>query len=274
MVRISMIALAALLSLVPFASAQDDVQQVQQPEAVAPEPRIAVPRAEAPRPAPAPAPATAPGAPARQAEGRPAQAAGASAPITLGDDQRRAEPRGSRPRGDNPPTGAAVPRSTRRVPPSVDRDRDGDRDRGRVYRVNPRPRVYNNYYYRPYYYPRRSYPYGYGAFGLGYFYYDPYGWGPSYYGGYYSAPPRGGYYGYPTGELRLRVDGPKDAHVLVDGYYAGVLDDYDGIVQSLTLEDGSYEIEIVAPGYETLRFDVRIIPGRKITYRGDMRRTP
>jgi hypothetical protein len=144
------------------------------------------------------------------------------------------------------------------------------------------PRVYNNYYY----YPRRSFPYGYGGFGLGYFYYNPYGWsypgygGNAYYngsyygGGYYG----GGYfpgrnYGSPTGELRLRVE-PKHAEVWVDGYFAGHVDDYDGIVQSLTLEDGPYRIEIVAPGYAPLAFDVRIIPGRKITYRGELRPTP
>ena len=31
----------------------------------------------------------------------------------------------------------------------------------------------------------------------------------------------------PTGGLRLRVE-PKDAQVFVDGYYAGVVDEFDG----------------------------------------------
>ena len=124
------------------------------------------------------------------------------------------------------------------------------------------PRVYD------YYYPRRSYPYGYGAFGLGYFYYDPYD--------YYSYPYPGyrfnGYgYGYPIGELRLKVQ-PRDADVFVDGYFAGRVDDFDGIFQALELEAGAYSIEIVAPGYEPIQFDVRIQPGRKITYDGDLRR--
>lgn len=127
----------------------------------------------------------------------------------------------------------------------------------------PRTYVYNYYGYPRYYYPRRYYPYGYGAFGLGYFYYDPYVWYPHDYRftGYG--------YGYPTGEIRLDVS-PRHAEVYVDGYYAGVVDDFDGFFQSLRLEEGPYRLEIVAPGYEPLVFDVRIQPGRKITYRGDL----
>jgi hypothetical protein len=127
-----------------------------------------------------------------------------------------------------------------------------------------RPRVYDTYYY----YPRRYYPYGYGAFGLGYFYYDPYTWYPYDYGSYRFS----GYgYGYPTGELRLKIK-PRDAEVYVDGYYAGRVDDFDGVFQALELETGAYSIEIVAPGYQPITFDVRIQPGRKITYDDDLRR--
>jgi hypothetical protein len=138
------------------------------------------------------------------------------------------------------------------------------RPRRSVY-VAPVHRIYRNYYY---YYPRDIYPYGYGAFGLGYFYYDPYVWAPVatiHYDGYAY-----GYgYGDPTGELRLQVR-PRDAEVYVDGYYAGMVDDFDGTFQSLRLEEGEYHIEIVAPGYETIAFDVQIQPGRKINYRGDL----
>ena len=132
-----------------------------------------------------------------------------------------------------------------------------------VYRSSPR--VYNNYY--SYNYPRRYYPYGYGSFGLGYFYYDPYTWYPY---DNYNYRFRGYGYGYATGELRLQVR-PRHAEVFVDGYYAGRVDDFDGIVQALSLEEGPYSIELVAPGYEPIVFNVRIQPGRKITYRGDLR---
>jgi hypothetical protein len=140
--------------------------------------------------------------------------------------------------------------------------------------VVPSPRIYNNYsYYYPYYpyYSRRYAPYGYGAFGLGYFNYDPYVW-PSHgwsAWGYYGQQG----YGYDIGELRLQVT-PRQAEVFVDGYYAGVVDDYDGAFQALRLESGGYHIEIVAPGYDPLAFDVRISPGQKTTYRGDLQKRP
>jgi len=41
----------------------------------------------------------------------------------------------------------------------------------------------------------------------------------------------------------------------------------------LQLEEGAYRIEVVAPGFSTLQFDVRISPGHKITYRGDLSRS-
>lgn len=191
------------------------------------------------------------------------------------DGQRQAVPRGSRPQGDNPRTGTAVPRSPRQDRPSappratspITRGRDDDRRRTVIV---TRPPVYNNYYY----YPRRLYPYGYGAFGLGYFYYDPYRWypgayptyvGPSYY-------PRSSW-SFDIGELRLEVS-PRHAQVFVDGYYAGTVDDYDGAFQALKLQAGAYSIRVSAPGYEDLMFDVRISPGQKINYRGDLRRRP
>ena len=224
------------------------------------------------RPAPAPAPAPAP-VRVEQSQPQPATA----------NDQRRndggrdrgdnpqsggAVQRGDRPRGDNPATGRAVPRDTRSAPAPA---RPQDRRSGGYYGNGGRniyvaPPTYNYYYY-----PRRYYPYGYGAFGLGYFYYDPYTWyPPSYYGGYDNG--YGGYYGgyFDEGEVRLSVS-PRSADVYVDGYYAGRVDDFDGVFQALKLESGAHHIQIVAPGYTTLDFDVRINPGQKITYRGDLR---
>ena len=46
--------------------------------------------------------------------------------------------------------------------------------------------------------------------------------------------------------------------------------DFAGVFQSLRLEEGEYQVELVLPGYEPLGFDVRIIPGEKITYKGDL----
>ncbi len=73
--------------------------------------------------------------------------------------------------------------------------------------------------------------------------------------------------------MRLKVT-ERDAEVYVDGYYAGIVDDFDGIWQQLRLDDGGYRIEIRKPGFETLVFDVRVQPGRTITYRGQMQPEP
>ena len=56
----------------------------------------------------------------------------------------------------------------------------------------------------------------------------------------------------------------------MDGYYAGRVDDFDGFIQALRIEEGPHTIEIVAPGYEPLVFNVRILAGRKIDYRGNL----
>ena len=192
-------------------------------------------------------------------------AAPAAAAPSAEDDQRRRD--GARDRGDNPAVGRAVPREA--SPPARNPDTARGGFEGRNRGVFVAPRVYNNYYS----YPRRYYPYGYAAFGLGYFYYDPYTWyPPNYYPGYYGSY-AGGYYDpffYDVGELRLIVS-PRSADVYVDGYFAGRVDDYDGIFQALKLEAGAHHIQIVAQGYSPLDFDVRIEPNRKITYRGALR---
>jgi hypothetical protein len=119
------------------------------------------------------------------------------------------------------------------------------------------------------------YPWGYGGFGLGgyYGYYDP--WFVPWYGGYsgyygYGAAPP--YYGF-GGKLRLKVK-PTHAVVYVDGYFVGEVDEFDGIFQRLDLEPGPHRIEIRADGYETLSFDVRILPDRSTTYEGTLDRIP
>lgn len=275
MLRTCVIVTAAVLAFAPMAHAQSEIenQQSQQPETMlAPEVPQAIPRSEAPRPVPTP-----------RAEAVRSRAAGA--PAAGAEAQERAVPRGGRPRGDNPPVGTAAPREQGRRAPAPPVTRNGgdtrtdgrNRNGGRTYYAAPP--AYDNYYY----YPRRSYPYGYGAFGFGYFYNDPYAWSPGAYpayGGYgaggYGSPgyyPGRAYGDFDIGYLRLRIT-PRHAQVFVDGYFAGEVDDYDGIVQAMKLESGPYHIEITAPGYETLEFDIRMTPGQKINYRGDLRPRP
>ena len=138
-------------------------------------------------------------------------------------------------------------------------------------------------------------PWGFGGLGFGSYYgsfYDPYvfydpfsPWYGSYgsyrgYGAYGGYPSYGGY-GYPSygssysvpfdGELRLKVK-PRDAQVFVDGYYVGIVDDFDGVFQRLHLPSGPHRIEVRAPGYETLAFDVQIRFDETTKYEGELRR--
>lgn len=117
----------------------------------------------------------------------------------------------------------------------------------------------------PYYhYPRFSVrvAYGYPYFGLypwyGFGYpwgfYPPYWYGP--WGGYH------GYYGYESavGSVRVQVK-PKKAEVYVDGYYVGVVDDFDGMFQRLHLLAGEHEIVIYLEGYKSIRQKLYLTPG-------------
>ena len=99
------------------------------------------------------------------------------------------------------------------------------------------------------------------------------------YGGYYD-PWYGGYPAGPTvvqstsadeGSLRLKIK-PREAEVYVDGYYVGLVDDFDGIFQRLHLDSGPHRIEVRAAGYESLTFEVRITPEHTTTYQGELKK--
>lgn len=111
------------------------------------------------------------------------------------------------------------------------------------------------------------YPYGFGAWGLGWYAYDPWiGWGVP--GPYY-----GGGYGYSyaddTGDVRLKIK-PRDAQVYVDGGYVGIIDEFDGTFQRLRLNVGTHKIEIRKEGLEPLVFDVNVTPDHTITLSGEL----
>ena len=114
----------------------------------------------------------------------------------------------------------------------------------------PRPPSGGHGYYRPYYpyygyyYPRYYYPYFYGGFYTP-FYWGAY-WGPYWGGGYpyyYGAPYYGGYYYDNSGSARLQIS-PRDAQVYVDGYFAGLVDNFDGNLQRLNVESGEHELQV------------------------------
>ena len=118
--------------------------------------------------------------------------------------------------------------------------------------------------------------YGYGGGGYGGWYYP--GWYGSYwwpygsygwYGGYWGSP-YGGWGGWgggsvyhyvqrESGAVRVLVD-PSEARVYVDGYYAGIVDDYDGLFQRLNIAPGRHEITLKLEGYQTHRMKVYVSP--------------
>jgi hypothetical protein len=124
-----------------------------------------------------------------------------------------------------------------------------------VHRV--RPRIVTVVPYRPYVY-RPSIGLGvyYGAGGS-----YPYGYTPR---GYYDPIP-----GRVYGGVRI-TNAPHQAQVFADGYYVGIVDDFDGVFQHVNLEAGEHHIVIQAPGLEPIEFDVVVQPGRTITFRADL----
>ena len=87
-------------------------------------------------------------------------------------------------------------------------------------------------------------------------YYVPFFYADPWWGYQYPYPMRPYGYGYrrwePEASVRLEVK-PKEAEVYVDGYYAGVVDDFDGTFQRLRVEPGEHEIELWLDGYRTVR---------------------
>ena len=204
----------------------------------------------------------------------------------------RAQTRAQAPRADAPRVEA--PRAEARVAPRRDAAVrvDGRRDvapRASFGQAVPRREVIvpRTYGYAPRYSPRYAPHYSgryYAPFWTGRTYYRPYAFRPRFsiglniFAGYpvaYTYPypyaysvgrPPASYYGGVVLEIE-----PIGAAVYVDGAYAGVVADFDGSRQPLTLTGGTHRIEIVEQGLAPLVFDVVVQPGQVIPYRGDLR---
>jgi hypothetical protein len=159
-----------------------------------------------------------------------------------------------------------------------------------------RPYYARPYYAHPYYTfrPRVSIGFGiwvgypvafpfYVSYGYGYPYGYPYGYA---YGNPYPAPYTAPYpaYGYPAaqstsvgvvagaatyGGVSFEIT-PNDAQVFVDGAYVGSVGNFSPTYQPLTLMPGPHRIEVQAPGYEPIAFEVNITAGQVIPYQGVM----
>src|SRR5437763_7977964 len=81
------------------------------------------------------------------------------------------------------------------------------------------------------------------------YFYDPF-WGPWDAFQYPYPYPYGGYYPrrYDPGAAMRLVVKPKNAEVYVDGYYAGIVDDFDGVFQRLPATPGQHEITLWLDG--------------------------
>jgi hypothetical protein len=124
------------------------------------------------------------------------------------------------------------------------------------YRYGPYPRAYyGGYPWYPTYGFGISFGFGYGypyAYPYGYYGYPgyPYAWGgpyPYYYDG--------------SASLRLQVS-PRETQVFVDGYYAGVVDSFDGTFQRLNIEPGEHEVQLYLPGHKPVTTQLYLQPGK------------
>ena len=106
-------------------------------------------------------------------------------------------------------------------------------------------------------------------------------------GGYYYDPAYGRYPWWPRArypyryypvyddraELRVQAT-PREAAVYVDGYYAGVVDDFDGFFQRLPLTPGGHEVVLYLEGYRTARHHIYLSPGSTFHLRDALERLP
>ena len=175
-----------------------------------------------------------------------------------------ATPRGGHATGSAPVVGRAVPRGVAPGHPIAGRPGGG---------------------YRPGY----AYPPYWGGLGLGWGYGGYYGWGywgPGWWGpGYASSMwwPGCGWWGAPAlyyppywgvvSEARLLVK-PRETEVYVDGALAGIVDQYAGVFQLLTLAPGTHQISLYLDGHKRSDSNVYVAPGSTIKLRHTMEALP
>ena len=144
---------------------------------------------------------------------------------------------------------------------------------------------YGGHYHPYYYYPGYGYWYGPGYWPSYYYGYWPYYGGGAYFGlggttaaattvvatTVVATPYYRSYNDGDAGGLRLLVE-PTDTRVYVDGYYAGEVDDFDGMFQHLNVAPGRHEITLKKDGYRTHRIKVYAAEGTTSKIRFSMER--
>ncbi len=101
-------------------------------------------------------------------------------------------------------------------------------------------------------------------------------------GSQYPGNQQGSYPGYPQGSVNVApgpqaIGGmsfefsPANAAVYVDGQYVGPVSNFTPSSAPLSLAPGRHNVELQAPNYVPLAFDVDVVAGEVIPYRGALR---
>ena len=78
---------------------------------------------------------------------------------------------------------------------------------------------------------------------------------------------------YPDSSVRLEVT-PRDTEVYVDGYYAGIVDDFDGMLQRLRVEPGQHEVTLYHDGYRAIHQRVYLARDRTFKIKQQLETLP
>jgi PEGA domain len=76
----------------------------------------------------------------------------------------------------------------------------------------------------------------------------------------------------PAGEVRFDVT-PKDAAIFADGFYAGLVSDFNGS-QHLMLAPGRHYLTLELDGYMVADVEISLEPAQTITYRASLKKLP
>jgi hypothetical protein len=170
------------------------------------------------------------------------------------------------PRPPTPPPAPASPSSLPSAPAALTVPNPFGVPAGTV-DLYQRPDNFHSIGTQPLFFPGAIYGPGYGYGGT------PYAPGP--YGpGFYSpmmteASPLARLRVFPKGGLRLETE-PGSAQVFADGYYVGIVEDFGFRGRILELSAGPHHIELRAPGYAVLTFDVTITANETSRFRRDL----
>lgn len=201
---------------------------------------------------------------AQTAERKPAKPTSETQPPQQAEPSKRTQPDPGEAQRRRPPetapSGHAQPRSEApakgEAPPQ--RADSPPQQRAQPRPPGPPPRAVPPHYYgypRAYYFPPVSLQRGYYYHPYFGFYYGPY------YGPFYPYPgPLFGPLPFSASAIRTRVK-PVETQVYINGYYAGIVDDFDGVFQRLYLPAGQHELELHLDGYRSYRQRLYVAPG-------------